>query len=131
MRQFGQEVFLNPKHVRLRDISLSAATYGDRTFSAGGETFVWVEPQGTDGVTTQQNNSLKSYMEDAVDAMQSDDPENPETGYRAFIDTGSWIDEYLARTFSRDPDGLRQVGLGHADFAPALSDPGAHDCVRQ
>ena len=79
---------------------------GDKSFSAGGDTFVWVEPQG-DAVTNQQNSGLRSYMNDAIDAMTGDDPENPVTGYRAFIDTGSWIDEYLARTLTRDPDGLR------------------------
>lgn len=79
---------------------------GDKSFSAGGDTFVWVEPQGS-AVTNQQNSGLRGYMNDAIDAMTGDDPENPETGYRAFIDTGSWIDEYLARTLTRDPDGLR------------------------
>ncbi len=80
---------------------------GDKSFSVAGQTIVWVEPQGTDFVTSQQNAALKSYLEEAVDAMQSDDPENPETGYRAYIDTPSWIDEYLVRTLTLDPDGLR------------------------
>ncbi len=79
---------------------------GDKSFSAGGDTFVWVEPQGS-AVTNQQNSGLRGYMQDAIDAMTGDDPENPKTGYRAYIDTGSWIDEYLARTLTRDPDGLR------------------------
>lgn len=79
---------------------------GDKTFSVAGRTHVWVEPQG-DGVTNQQNSAIRNFLQDAVDAMQSDDPENPETGYRAYIDTRSWIDEYLVRTLTRDPDGLR------------------------
>ncbi len=79
---------------------------GDKSFSAAGQTVVWVEPQG-DYVTNQQNTALKGYMDQAVEAMRSDDPENPETGYRNYIDTKSWIDEYLLRTLTRDPDGLR------------------------
>ncbi|MGY8689148.1 MAG: CotH kinase family protein, partial [Verrucomicrobiales bacterium] len=88
-------------------VDRTSGVAGDKTFSAGGDTFVWVEPQGADNVTTQQNNGLKGYMDDAIEAMKGDDPENPETGYRTFIDTQSWIDEYLARTLTRDPDGLR------------------------
>ena len=78
----------------------------DKTFSATGQNIVWVEPQGT-AVTSQQNSALKGFMDDAVKAMRSEDPENPVTGYRAYIDTGSWIDEHLIRTLTRDPDGLR------------------------
>ncbi|HUF62342.1 MAG TPA: CotH kinase family protein [Verrucomicrobiales bacterium] len=76
-------------------------------FNAGGQgDLVWNDPK-QEHVTTQQDNYIKTYLNGMAAAMRSDDAENPETGYRAYIDTRSWIVEHMIRMFTKDPDGLR------------------------
>ncbi len=76
-------------------------------FNAGGQgDLVWNDPK-QEHVTSQQDAYMKAYLNNMAAAMRSDDAENPETGYRAYIDTRSWIVEHMIRMFTKDPDGLR------------------------
>ena len=79
----------------------------DVVISAGGQSsIVFVTPE-KDEVTDAQRNYAVGYLTDMSNAIRSDDPENPETGYRSYLDAATWIDEHILRVLSKDPDGLR------------------------
>lgn len=78
----------------------------DPTISGGGESFVWVEPNA-EAVTPAQKTWLQKFLNDAGNAMKAANAEDPEQGYRKWIDSRSWIDEWAIRTLTKDPDGFR------------------------
>ncbi len=79
----------------------------DTTFNAAGQGFVWIEPE-KEFVTSQQNSWLRDHFDEVRRVIRDDDiAEDPERGYRSLIDVESWIDEYVVRTLTKDPDGFR------------------------
>jgi len=48
-------------------------------------------------------------------ALYGPNPSNPSTGYPAYIDVPSWIDQHILRTFAMDPDSLRLSNYFYKD----------------
>ena len=71
---------------------------------AEGDTVDIREPGG-ENLSQAAYNYIKDYFNAAEDAMFSDDFKDPEKGYRAYIDTASFIDWYLVNEFYKNVDG--------------------------
>ncbi len=53
-----------------------------------------------------QKNWIESYINEFEAALVGPDRNDPERGYRAYIDAESWIDSHLLKLFSKDVDML-------------------------
>ncbi|MEM7385662.1 MAG: CotH kinase family protein, partial [Verrucomicrobiota bacterium] len=75
----------------------------DTSLTAGTQGINITEPS-RDELTTAQRDYLKGYLDDMQRSFSSSDPE---TGYPAFIDEGSWIDHHLINMLMLNVDSLR------------------------
>ena len=75
----------------------------DTQITGGGMTVRISEPDNSE-LTSQQESYLRGFLDDMADSFSSSDPE---TGYPAFIDEGSWIDHHLINTLMLNVDSLR------------------------
>ncbi|GAA5484516.1 CotH kinase family protein [Haloferula sargassicola] len=75
-------------------------------------------------ITPEQSSYIRGYIDDMEAALYGSNFTDPETGYRAWLDTAPTIDHHLMVTFSKDPDGLRlstylyKPRLGKLAFGP-------------
>lgn len=76
--------------------------------SAGGKQihFLYDDPHQED-ITPEQKAYIAGYMNDFEAALASDNFTDPETGYRAYMDTASFIDFFLLSELSNNVDGYR------------------------
>lgn len=58
-------------------------------------------------ITPAQSGYIRGYIDDLESALYGPDFKDPETGYRAWLETPATIDHHLMVTFSKDPDALR------------------------
>lgn len=75
----------------------------DTVTTAGGQSIAITDP-ARDDLTSEQLAYLQDYLGDMAASFNSADPE---TGYPAFIDVGSWIDHHLINTIMLNVDSLR------------------------
>ncbi len=75
----------------------------DTVTTAGGQSIAITEPARTE-LTSEQLAYLRGYLGDMADSFDSSDPE---TGYPAYIDVGSWLDHHLINTLMLNVDSLR------------------------
>jgi len=82
----------------------------ERSFSAGGLQIIYQYPKGLEMVTPQrkpQADYIKQYIDDFYDALRSPNPDDPTTGYPAYIDFNSWIDHHILNVLAMNVDALR------------------------
>ncbi|MCH8487963.1 MAG: CotH kinase family protein [Candidatus Cyclonatronum sp.] len=80
---------------------------GDSGFSTSrGTKFAYVRPQEAD-ITAAQRNYLRGYLNNFETALFGNDFANPATGYRAWIDTETFIDHFIITELLKEIDGYR------------------------
>jgi len=84
----------------------------DRTFhdSYTGKNIVYVEPNGQEMVTTArqaQRTYITGYFSQLGAALSSASYTNPVTGYAAYIDVDSWVDNHILCVFTFSVDAFR------------------------
>lgn len=85
----------------------------ERTFSAAGATIVYQEPDGRDVQLPQwdpQEAYIANYMNSFWNAANGPNWTNPVTGYAAYIDVDSWIDNHLNAVITMNVDAFRLSG---------------------
>jgi len=83
---------------------------GDSGILAGGLVFGMVEPKESElkePARAPQLNYLRNHMDGFAAALTGPNYRNPVTGFRAYVDEGSWIDHHLLNTFAFNVDALR------------------------
>jgi len=83
---------------------------GDSGILAGGLVFGMVEPKESElkePARVPQLNYLRNHMDGFAAALAGPNYRNPVTGFRAYVDEGSWIDHHLLNTFAFNVDALR------------------------
>ncbi len=83
---------------------------GDSGISAGGLTFGMVDPSETElrqPARAPQLNYLRNYVNAFANTLYSSNYRNPVTGYRAYVDTPSWVDHHLLNVVAFNVDALR------------------------
>ena len=75
----------------------------DTSINGGGQQVQITEPDRSE-LTSEQEDYLREYLGDMAASFSSSDPD---TGYPAFIDEGSWIDHHLINTLMLNVDSLR------------------------
>ena len=83
---------------------------GDGGFFAANQWGLYVSPKEEEILQpdrTAQRDYLQRYMDDFGSALYGDQYRNPVTGYRAFVDVGSWIDHHLLNVLTFNVDALR------------------------
>ena len=78
---------------------------GDRGVNAGGQQLAWVEPKERE-VTDAQSSWLRQWMSRMSQSLSFPDSDDPERGYRAFVNERSFIEFHMLNEFSKNPDGL-------------------------
>ena len=76
--------------------------------------FLYEEPDAED-ITTEQKAYISKYLADFETALASDNFENLETGYAAYIDVDSFIDFFILNELSNNVDGYRLSTYMHKD----------------
>lgn len=79
-----------------------------------GTHFAFVRPQERD-ITAAQLTYLRSYVSGFETALYSTDFTNPATGYRAWIDTETFIDHFILTELLKEIDGYRLSTYLHKD----------------
>ncbi len=74
--------------------------------TARGSEFACVRPQDWD-ITDEQRQWLIGYLDDFEETLFGSGFKDPETGYRSFINTDSFIDHHLITELSKEIDGYR------------------------
>ena len=83
---------------------------GDSGFNTGGDALGYVDPKEPVIETAQrdpQEQYIRNYFLAFNRALTGVNWRSPQTGYAAYIDTGSWIDHHLLNVLSANPDCLR------------------------
>ena len=68
---------------------------------------VYVDPKASE-IVPQQANYIQNYINDFETALYSSTFDNPQIGYRKFIDVGSFIDYFLVNEVTRNIDGFKK-----------------------
>ena len=76
--------------------------------------FVYEYPD-PDEIIEAQKTYIASYIDTLETALYSDDFADPETGYRKYLDTKSFIDYFLVNELSRNNDGFKKSVFFHKD----------------
>ncbi|MBN2762967.1 MAG: CotH kinase family protein [Bacteroidales bacterium] len=76
--------------------------------------FSYVDPK-YDELTTEQRNYIRNYITDFEYALHGNNYQNPELGYKAYIDIVSFIDYFIITELSKDLDGYRVSVFFHKD----------------
>lgn len=92
-------------------LKVDRADADERTFSAGNQGLVFVEPKMKDyslypGRALQQN-YIAGYINSFYNALTGANWTNATTGYAAWIDVDAWIDHHLLNVLSLSSDALR------------------------
>lgn len=77
-------------------------------------TFSYIDPK-YDELNDIQRDYLKNHVTQFEDALYGENFDDPELGYRAFIDVESFIDYFLITEISKDIDGYRVSVFFHKD----------------
>lgn len=83
---------------------------GDGGFPAANQWALYVSPKEEEILQPDraaQKDYLQNYMNDFGNALYGDNYRDPVTGYRAFVDVGSWIDHHLLNVLTFNVDALR------------------------
>ncbi len=83
---------------------------GDNGFFAANQWIQYVSPKEEEirqPDRVAQRNYLQQYMDSFGNALYGSNFRNPVTGYRAFIEVGSWIDHHLLNVLTFNVDALR------------------------
>ncbi len=72
-------------------------------------------------INSEQINYIENYIQDFEDALYGPNPEDTTSGYPAYIDTLSWIDQHILRLLAKDPDTLRLSNFFYKDRGGKLS----------
>lgn len=83
---------------------------GDGGFYAANRGILYVSPKEEEIVRsdrTAQRNYLQGYMNDFGNALYGDNYRDPVSGYRAYVDVGSWIDHHWLNVLTFNVDALR------------------------
>lgn len=83
---------------------------GDSGISAGGLVFGMVEPKESEleePARAPQLTYLRNHMNGFAAALNGPNYRDPVSGFRAYVDEGSWIDHHLLNTFAFNVDALR------------------------
>jgi len=124
-------------------LKIDRADADERTFNAGSQTIVFVEPQMKDfnfypGRALQQN-YLAGYFNSFFSALTGVNWTNPVTGYAAWIDVDAWVDHHILNVVSLSCDALRlsayffkdregKIAMGPLwDFDRSLGTSGGND----
>jgi hypothetical protein len=75
-------------------------------FTDKGTNLAFVRPSETD-ITPAQHSWIRNYINDFETVLFSDQFDDPENGYRKYIDTDSFIDHFLITELLREIDGYR------------------------
>jgi hypothetical protein len=78
---------------------------GDIGLPAGGERLAIVYPKES-VITAEQAAWIGGYFDDFAAALASPQANDPELGYRQYVNVGTWIDHHLFVVFTRNNDGL-------------------------
>ncbi len=76
--------------------------------------FTYKYPKSTD-ITLQQKTYLKAYVDSFETALQGPGFMNPNTGYKKYIDHGSFIDFFLIQEFTKSVDAFRRSAYMYKD----------------
>lgn len=68
---------------------------------------VYVDPKASE-IVPQQANYIQNYINDFETALYSSTFDDPQIGYRKFIDVGSFIDYFLVNEVTRNIDGFKK-----------------------
>ncbi len=83
---------------------------GDGGFSAAGQSIAYVYPKEADIETAQrapQKTYLQNYLNAFGTALNGANYTNPTNGYRAYVETDSWVDHHLLNVTTFNVDALR------------------------
>lgn len=107
---------LDPEDIAVPDITggyimkVDRLDPGDNGFYAAGQGIAYVYPKEAD-INTPQRAPQKSYLQDSLDAfgaaLNGASYTNYATGFRAFVDTDSWVDHHILNVASFNVDALR------------------------
>lgn len=76
--------------------------------------FVYEYPK-PDEITAAQKEYIAAFIDTLETALYSEDFANPDTGYRRYLDTKSFIDYFLINELSRNNDGFKKSVFFHKD----------------
>ena len=97
-------------------VKIDRVDSNERSFTAGNQSMVYVEPDGLEMVTAQraaQASYLTTYFNNFYTVLTGVNYTNPVTGYAAWIDVDSWIDHQMLGTLTLNADWLRLSGYFH------------------
>lgn len=83
---------------------------GDNGFGAAGQVIAYVDPKEADINTAQrapQRQYINNYMNAFGTALNGANYKDPVAGYRAYADTGAWIDHHILNVMAFNVDALR------------------------
>lgn len=66
-------------------------------------------------ITPQQKSYIQGFIDEFETALYSIDFDSPETGFRQYIDTESFIDYFIINELSRNNDGFKKSSYFHKD----------------
>lgn len=75
----------------------------------------YLEVEDPSPLNAQQKAWLTQYLQQFHDMLHSPRFADPQTGYRSWIDTGSWIDLVILNEFSREMDSYLRSTYFHKD----------------
>lgn len=79
---------------------------GSTTLTAGGRTLNFVEPESNE-INSAQRNWVRNYFDEFASVLNSNNFDDPVSGYAKYIDVDSWIDHHLLNVLSLNVDALR------------------------
>ncbi len=97
---------------------------GEVGFAAAGQTIVYDYPKEAEMNTPQrapQKQYLQNYMDSFGNALNGANYTDPTNGFRAFIDTPSWIDHHILNVMAFNVDALRWSAYFYKDRTNRLA----------
>lgn len=107
---------LEPEHVTPPEVTggyilkIDRLDPGDAGLYAGGQVMGFVDPKEEDMTLPQrapQRDYIAQYLDDFQNAMFSANWKDPVRGWRAYVDTPSWIDHHVLNVLAFNVDALR------------------------
>lgn len=91
---------------------------GETGFYAAGQSIVYVDPSEPDLNTPQrapQKQYLQTYLDAFGNALNGSSYQDPTNGFRAYVDTPSWIDHHILNVTTFNVDALRLSAFFYKD----------------
>jgi hypothetical protein len=79
---------------------------GNCFYTTRSKTPVRIHYPDEDEIAVSQNRYIRNYINEFEAVLESSDFDNPETGYRAYVDSASLIDWYICTEVSANIDGF-------------------------